>query len=331
MNKVVISSFVFIALLLSGCGSSKQVEVAPVKQALPAWYEAPPLSNATTLYAIGEGRDKKEAVANALNYMASTLSVSISSTYRAKTTVKEGSVNSQEGEYNSDISSDVKKIRISNYEVLEAKNLGFKRYAVLIRSDKQRLFRSLQQELDQRISIVNTQERSLDNDPLTKYLFYKEQNKTFADVPNTLVVMKELQSTFNSDKYLQAVNEIDRKYKYYLANISFSVSSNVQNLGIPIEKALSEKSFHISNSGSMHYKVIVKTTVTKANAYGFTLARAELHIVTQNSQGVNLASNVLHLVGQSSQGYDVARQDLVRQLNAKIQKDGIDKVLNINI
>ena len=81
----------------------------------------------------------------------------------------------------------------------------------------------------------------------------------------------------------------------------------------------------------MHYKVIVKTTVTKANAYGFTLARAELHIVTQNFKGVNIASNVLHLVGQSSQGYDVARQDLVRQLNDKIQKDGIDKVLNLNI
>ena len=39
---------------------------------------------------------------------------------------------------------------------------------------------------------------------------------------------------------------------------------------------------------------------------------------------MNIASNVLHLVGQSSQGYDVARQDLVRQLNDKIQKDGID-------
>jgi hypothetical protein len=331
MIKALLSSFIFMALLLSGCGSSKQLEVTAVKQELPVWYQTPPLSNSTTLYAIGEGRDKKEAVANALNYMASTLSVSISSTYRAKTTVKEGSVNSQEGEYNSDISSDVKKIRISNYEVLQAKSLGFKRYAVLIRSDKQKLFRSLQQELDQRISIVNANEKNLDNDPLTKYLFYKEQKKEFEDVPNTLVVMKELQSTFDSSNYLEAVNKLDKKYRYYLSNVSFSVSSNVENLGTPIEKALSKKSFHISNNGSMHYKVIVKTTVTKANAYGFTLARAELHIVTQNFKGVNIASNILHLVGQSSQGYDVARQDLVRQLNDKIQKDGIDKVLNLNI
>ncbi|WP_428739215.1 LPP20 family lipoprotein [Sulfurimonas sp.] len=331
MSKVIVSVFILVGILLSGCGSSTQLEVAPLSQELPAWYQTPPLSNTSTLYAMGEGKDKKEALTNALSYMASTLSVSISSTYRAKTTVKEGSINSQEGEYNSDVSSDVKEIRISNYEVIQAQSLGFKKYAVLIRSDKSKLFTSLQQELEQRISLLHSKQRSLSADALTKYLFYKEQKKEFEDVPNTLVVMKELNARFDSSKYLQALSEIDKNYKYYQSNISFSVSSNVQNLNTPIEKALSEKSFHISSSGKMHYKVVIDTAVSKANAYGFTLARAELHIMTKNSKGVNIASNVLHLVGQSSQGYEVARQDLVRQLNEKIQKDGIDKVLNLNI
>lgn len=325
-------SFVTVlGLLLAGCGATKEIEPAAKKE-LPSWYQAPPVSNSMTLYSIGEGKDKKEAIANALNYMASTLSISISSTYRAKTKVKEGLVNSQEGEYNSDISSDVKKIRISNYEVMQAKSLGFKRYAVLIRSDKHKLFTSLQQELDQTISLAHSKEKNLSADPLGKYLFYKELTKQFESLPNTLVIMKELNSGFNSAKYLQTINEVDKKYKYYQSNISFSVTSNVKNLNTPIEKALSKRSFRVNNSTTkMHYKVSVDTSVTKANAYGFTLARAELHIVTRNYKGVSVASNILHLVGQSSQGYSVALQDLVRQLNDKIQKDGLDKVLNLNI
>ncbi|MDH4945374.1 LPP20 family lipoprotein [Sulfurimonas sp. C5] len=330
--KKILTYFLVFTFLLSGCGSAtKQIELTSKKE-LPAWYTTPPMSNSSVLYALGEGKDKQEAIANALNYMASTLSVSISSTYRAKTRVVEGSTTSQEGEYNSDIASDVKKIRISNYEVIQSESLGFKRYAVLIRSDKQKLFHSLQQELDQSISLANAKENNLNNGGLEKYLFYKEQKKEFANLPHTLIVMKELNSGFNSSVYLQRIKEIEKKYQYYQSNISFSVSSNIKNLHTPIEKALSKRSFRINNTSSkMHYIITVNASVTKANAYGFTLARSELNIITKNYKGVKIASNVLHLVGQSSQGYDVAIQDLVRQLNDKIKKDGIDKVLNLNI
>lgn len=320
------------SFFLSGCGgATKQVELTPKKE-LPAWYTTPPVSNATTLYALGEGKDQHEALANALNYMASTLSVSISSTYRAKTKVVEGVTSSQESEYNSDISSDVKKIRISNYEIIEAEILGFKKYAILIRSDKQKLFRSLQYEMDQTLTLVNLKEKNLSEGGLEKYLFYKTQKKDLDNMPYTLIVMKELNSSFNSAPYMKKLNEIDKKYQYYQENVSFSVSSNIQNLHTPIEKALSKRSFKINTINSkMHYEIMINANVTKANAYGFTLARSELHITTKNYKGVKVASNVLHLVGQSSQGYDVALQDLVRQLNDKIKKEGIDKVLNLDI
>ena len=100
-----------LVFILGGCGATKEPKIV-IKQELPGWYQNPPLSNSATLYAIGEGKNKEEAIANALNYMASTLSISISSSYNAKTTVREGSVSSHEGVYKSDISSDVKKIRI---------------------------------------------------------------------------------------------------------------------------------------------------------------------------------------------------------------------------
>lgn len=322
---------VFI-FFFGGCGSQKEVSIAPSQKVLPQWYENPPLSNATSLYAVGEGKDKDEAIANALNYMVSTLSVSIESTYNAKTTVKEGSSTSKEGVYTSDISSNVKKIRISNYEVIEAQTLGFKKFAVLIRSDKQKLFSSLESELDQTFALVNSEEKNLANDALQKYLFYKKLKQELDNIPNTLIVMKELKGGFSGEKYLTQLSEIDKKYNYYKSSISFSVRSNVKNLNTPIEKALSKQSFHVKNTNSsMHYTIILDANVQQANAYGFTLARAEVQIVTKDPKGANIASNVLHLTGQSSQGYGVALQDLVRVLNEKIQQEGLDKVLNLNI
>lgn len=326
------SFFLLFALLFGGCGSSKKLEISPVKNTIPDWYQNPPLSDTRTLYAVGEGKDKQEAIANALSYMASTLSVSIKSSYRAKTTVREGSVTTQEGVYNSDIASDVKKIRISNYDVIESETLGFKKVAVLVRSDKTRLFNSLQQELDQMITLAESKEKNLKDDPLGKYLFYKELKKQFRNVPNTLIVMKELRNSFDNAKYLRTLSSIDKKYNYYQSHISFSVRSNISNLHTPVEKALSKRSFQVKATRSnMHYTITIDTSVSKANAYGFTLARAELHILTKNARGVIIASNVVHLTGQSSQGYKVALQDLVRQFSDKITQEGLDKVLNINI
>ncbi|MFT7859847.1 MAG: LPP20 family lipoprotein [Sulfurimonas sp.] len=330
--KILFAFLVGITAFFSGCGSSQEPQPLVQQQKLPQWYTSPPLSNSTTLYALGEGRDKKEAVATALSYMASTLSVSIESSYRAKTRVREGSVTSHEGVYDSDIASDVKKIRISNYQVLQAKSLGFKRYAVLISSNKQTLFSSLKKELEQKITLTHSKEKNLKNDPLAHYLFYKKLQNDLSNIPNTLIVMGELHNGFRDQKYINFLEEIEKKYNYYHANISFSISSNISNLGTPIAKALSKKGFALKKKNSkMHYRVIVDTSVERANAYGFTLARAELHIKTKSANGVTVASNVLHLQGQSSQGYSVAKQDLIRQLSNTIEKDGIAKVLNLNI
>lgn len=328
---VLISTVMLV--VFAGCGGSKpQIEVK--QKPLPQWYTSPPQSNATTLYALGEGKDKQEAIANALNYMASTLSVSIESTYNAKTKVREGSVeNSSDAQYTSDITSTVQKIRISNYRVLQQEKLGFKRYAVLVQSDKAQMFASLKQELDQQIELYKSQEKNLrSSEPIRLYKLYKDANAKLQLLPSTLVVMKELNSGFDTQRYLKIINYVQKQNTYYKSHINFLVRSNVNGLAAPVAKALGAQGFKIKNAtGKMHYDVRVEATIQKAHSYGFTLARAELHIVTKNSAGVVVASNVIHLVGQSSQGYDIAVQDLVRRLDKKIETEGIGKVLNLLI
>lgn len=115
--RVLILSLGFLLLFLSGCGADKRVVIAKKKE-IPSWYEHPPKSSSSELYAVGSGRDKQTAITDALTQMVSTLSVSVSSKFSAKTVVREGSVNSSSGVYIDESTSEVKNIRISNMNFL---------------------------------------------------------------------------------------------------------------------------------------------------------------------------------------------------------------------
>lgn len=328
---IIVISLVLIGL--SGCGSEKRVVVK--EKSLPNWYTNPPKSTNEDLYALGEGSDKKEAISEALSYMASTLSVSISSKYNAKTTLKEGSINSSDAVYKSEIQSDVKEIRISNYEVLESKNLGFKRYAVLVKSNKERLFKSLKQELNQKFDVIESEVKLYSQlDALKQVAYYKKTLKSLDFLDNRLIVMSDLESSFDSKSYLQRREELQRNYMHLVKKISFSIQTDKESRELKgvIAKALSAKHFKINNKQSdLHYRVMIKAKVNPAESYGFILARATITIVTKNSKDVIVGSNTLNIVGQSSQGLRIAKQNIAIKLNRIIKKDGVSKVLALPV
>ena len=329
--------FLIVAIVLfslSACSSAKpQVNVQ--EKALPSWYTKPSVSNSTDLYALGEGESKKEAIAEALSLMASTLSISISSKYNAKTEVHEGRVNSADGIYKSDIQSDVKQIRISNYELLHAQSLGFKRYAVLVKANKHKLFIGMKHELDQQFALIKSEAKALEQtDAITKLAFYRKKTESLKNTPNTLIVMNVLNPTFEGDLYIREIQEISIAYHSLLQNISFSIvtSKDAQNLATPLAKGLSEKRLMIKEShSSQHFTIYVKNSMKKAKAYGFTLARSEISILTKDSKGVVVGSNAMNIVGQSSQGFAIAKQNVAVRLRILIVKEGIAKVLGLDI
>jgi hypothetical protein len=323
--------FLIFGLLLSGCASKQRV-VAKKKE-LPAWYIHPPKSNNFELFALGEGQNQKEAINNALSLIVSTLNVSISSHFSAKTVVKEGRVNSSDATYVNNTISDIKKISISEYELLHVKKLGFKRYAAVVKVNKQKFFEGLKSEIDQKFEIYKNEMKNIQNlEALKQLAYYKNMEASFEYVKNALVVMKVLNKSFDTNKYIAFMSEVIQKQQYLLEHISFWVRSNVESLAKPIESALTKKKFSMKNVKSkMHYDIYINAKIQKANAYGFTLARSEITFITKNYNAKVIASNVLHLTGQSSQGYAIAKQNLVKRLNDLIQKEGISKVLNIGI
>ena len=320
-------------LVFTACGSSKRVVVK--EKTLPSWYTQPLHSTTEDLYALGEGKNKKEAITEALSYMASTLSVSIASTYNAKTVVKEGKSFSKSAEYISDINSNVATMRISHYEVVQEASLGFKRYAVLIHTNKKKLFESMLQEIEQKFFIYEEGEKRVQTRNVFERLaFFKEEKKSFENLHNTLLVMGTLNAEFESRTYIQKEQALEKKYENLLHSISFELvaDSNSRVLVPTLTKSLSKKGFRINKSSTLeHFIVYIEANIIKAESYGFTLARSEIKLTTKDAYGIIVGVNSINLVGQSSQGYAIAKQNLSFQLDKLIQKEGIGKLLNLPI
>ncbi len=323
-----------LTLLFVGCSKKEEVPLMQ-KKALPAWYTNPPQTTQTKLYALGEGESKEVAITNALSMMASTLSVSIESTFNSKKFVEEGMRNSNQLTTFSEIQSDVKRVRISHYEVLEAQELGFRRHIVLIVSEKKRLFESLKNELDQKFALADAQLGSLHlHHALEQITIYQKLLQELEDVPNTLVVMNVLQSSFQGESFIQKIQKIKNSYAALLASISFEIETdeNSKNLQAPIRDALNAKKLQLKSGNALvHFKIIVRSDIHKASSYGFLLARSAIEISVKDSKNSIIAGNKLNITGQSTQGYEIAKQSVAIKFGEMIQKEGIGKILGLEL
>jgi len=318
--------------MLSGCSTQKRVVVAE-KKVLPSWYTNPPKSTSTELYAVGSGRDRQAAITDALTQMISTLSVSVSSKFSATTVVREGLVNSSSGTYTDESTSEVKEIRISNYELLDSQNLGFKNYAVLVKSNKRKLFLSMKKEIEQNFKIIEAEKEGVKRLNMIKQLsFYKKSRDSLDSLPNTLTIMKELDGRFSGSKYLEKAEAIKAKYENLRATITFSIESNAnaKNLIAPVAKGISAKKLNIAkSSGNKHFKIFIQSKIQRASSYGFTLARSAITIFVKEYTGNVIGSNKLNITGQSNSSYAIAKENVAVKLNALIKKDGIEKVIGL--
>jgi len=328
------SVYILLAILLvfTACGSQKE-RVVVKEKSLPAWYFKPPSATDNIIYSVGEGINKKEAVTNALSSLLATLSVSISSKFSAKSIIKEGRVYSKDATYTNEIQSEVKKIRISNYEVVDIEKLGFKRYAVLVKLDKKRFFQSLKKELDQKFTAIESwEQRSKEKTLLEKLHYYNETIHSFDRLNDTLLVMSALDESFDNEIYFHSYETLKSKRDILLKNITFSIVSDDEAFIAPIAKALSEKKIKIKDvHNKNHFTIVIRTDIQKAKSYGFFILRTEFRFITKDYKNTTLATNTIRLNGHSSQSYNIAKQDLEKKLMRLIQEQSIAKILNLDI
>lgn len=323
-----------LILVFIGCSSKKPAKDVQLKP-VPSWYITPPVSNDRMLYATGEGTSKEIAVKDALNNMASTLSVSVASQFESSATERRGIVNRSDVTVSNAIQSDVKKIRISNYTVVEYEMRTMLEHYVLIKSDKDKLFTSLKNELDRKFAQINEKEKTYKKlNVLERINFYKEASDSLQEIENTLVVMDVLHPGFDTSAYTVQSNRIHKAYKDTKGAVSLSIDSddNSQRLVSPIKAALGKRGYSFAKrTDSNHLTITIQSDIESANAMGFILARSAIRITVTTNQGVVIGGNKLNITGQSTQSYAIAKENIAIQLNNDIKEKGIENILGVKL
>jgi hypothetical protein len=327
-----ISTLLIIVLLFSACATTKpQVTNSYTRSSQPDWLINPPASTSSTLYGVGEGRTKQEALNNALSEIVSRLNVSIASKFSSKNVVKSfGKRETFTNEYVNETQSEVKKISLSGYEIIEQKSLGFKHYATLVKLNKNHLFETLKKSIENDLAAGS--KISIESSPFDSLQIYKKALFRLGDIRNRIAVLNGLHPQYNTQQFLDRYEDIKRKYNLLKHSISFEILSDYSDFAKPLASALSKEGFSISRKrDKRHFFILIKSDINRAKSYGFDIARALIDIRVVDNHRVNIAQNVISLTGQSSQGFAIAKQDLVKKLQRKIQEEGVGKVLNLNI
>lgn len=327
--------FLLLATMLFTACTTKEPPHTVAPKAVPSWYTHPPQNDARWLYATGEGVDRQSAITHALNALASGISVTIASQYRSDATLNRTG-KQEEGRFQSTstIQADVEKIRISQFDVLEGKEQSFRRYIVLLRAEKRRIAEGIQNELDTAYAQLRNRQNVLANESvLTRYLFYRDIQKTRRQRANSLRILKTLSPAINTQPYLTTEQALETQYLALGQHLCFNLHADTP-LGeklIPVlHEGLNGVQLRTGNDQNRCMAVRIATRENRAMSMGLYLARTAIAIETHDTQGNIQASRTLHIVGQASQGYAVAESNVAIKLKKTIQREGIFAVMGLN-
>ena len=334
MTTKLLNFFFLATIFLSGCASHEKPTISVQEKQIPKWYLNPPASTSSTLYSIGEGSSKKDAIANALSDMVATLSISIQSEFKSSShTHNYNGIESYSKDTQSSLQATVKKIRVSNYKVINYEKMGFRKYLVLISSSKMEIFNSLKDEVDKKIDFYKNQENTYASTNVLKQLtFYKNASAGVQNLVYKSLILKILNPSFNDKYILKSIAHFQNKYTQLKSQISFEVSSNSGGrfLVSVVKDALNSEGLKFSSTRNRyHLYLSINSNIIYTRTYGFILARSVVVIKVKDYKHQTISTKQLNIQGQSTQGRAVAKESVARNLKSLIKEKGIKVIIDL--
>ncbi|MCV6608224.1 MAG: LPP20 family lipoprotein [Campylobacterales bacterium] len=320
-----------LVIFFTGCfGSSK-----PEPVSYPNWYFNPPKSDSMYLYGKGEGYSEKEAVDAGLNRIASTLSVSVESSFESQKNIYQ--VGGQE-EYTRNVSNNIKsnvaKITFNNYELFNMAKVGDK-IVVVVKVDREKLFAGKKKEYDSsKRKISDLYKLSKNKSIIEKLNKLKEVNKASNKAVSLAFLLNTLKDNYKIESDLKTFEGYKKEERSVRSSIKFYIKAdrNSKLLAEPIRVALNKQGMKVINNFSKNKNVVqifLKGRDKKAKAMGRKIIKTTLNITLKTNRGNVLSSNKLTLVGKSSFDYGQAKESVSKNLAKQINKDGVMTIIGL--
>ena len=306
---------------VNSLNSAKKIDISnkinfKESNSIPNWFYSVPQSK-KYFYGAGEGRNINEAKNSALNYIASEIQTTISSQFSKIASYSRGSVsNSFYESAKEKIDSEVAKINFTNIEIVETIKVGESIY-ILLRVNKQELFRNLKTEFELLDSEIDTNIKAIKNfSSLEKLITLNKLTPKIKEAINKAIILSVLNPNFNVQTYIKKYNSyLQEKIKLY-----HSVTFNIESNNIFAQKLVEVMNQNGYKIGYSDLKIVVKPNIKYSTVYGMIIARGDINIQIMVRNRV-IKSTSIQVKGISTTKY---------QALLKASIDFKDKLENIN-
>jgi len=297
----------------------------------PEWFSNVPQDNDRYIYGIGEGENKKEAMNNALNEIASKIHVSIESSSSIDVHIQ--TTNHGE-EYTKNatqhIQNHVRKTEFSNYKVKKEKQLSSDRYIVLVEVDKPLNAQLLLDRINTHIAKYNQLLSSTNNNPITTVKAYSQaiqtiQNQDLMDCS----IIKNFSPSSPVEDHINKLLDIEQKMKAYQSNILFHIQGNSDPYQNILRQAIAEKGFRITQDGDASINIEMNVEEKELSVLGNKILKSTIQM-TVKSNGKIIGKSRINVGAKSRSSYRQAREFTLKNFARRLKKEKlIENLLGI--
>ncbi|MCK5110648.1 MAG: LPP20 family lipoprotein [Arcobacteraceae bacterium] len=315
-------------IFLSGCGKSIQIEPKKVYGQIPSWYISPPNNDENFLYGLGEANNMDLAQKIALENLSARLSVNISSKLESYQESYRDFREYTKKSTKHNISSEITKLFITNYKIINSKQLANDRFIVLIAIKRLEMIKILRNEVEALYKKTLDEDLMLkQRDPLTRMLFYKNTQNEFQEAVKKVQILENLDPLFTAQKYFNINKEINFNFNQLKESMTISIDTdkNSEQFIDLVRNALLQKGFKVIDkkyNGANHIRLIMRSNTTINNAYGLDIIKVLLTTEVLTNAKRHIGGNTINLKGGSSQGVDDAKSSLNRNLAVFLKNQG---------
>lgn len=318
---------------LTGCDSTPSTPTQPSKMsalnAAPDWLLQPPADTTDTLYGIGSGKSRDDAIQNALADLTAKLGVTVSSQFSSQLNVKNRGFEWVKHDSQKTVKTQNVTLTLSNYEVVSSHQPLPTQVSVLIKTDKKRLTADTKLALNRFIGQAPWQQNNWATLGVIGQFQHAEKTlKALPEFERQLAVFKSLQPSQSVETYAQFIKQTEQIFLTTQNNLSFEVSaSNAASAPFAklLQQALAQNNLLKPQATA---RLVISVDEQISQAQGFSIVRSTFTLNTYE-QSTLKAGQTLPLKGQGLQ-LNQAKNQVQQRFKEQIEQQSLLQILGIS-
>lgn len=312
-----------LLLVMSGCMSSPKPKLVEV---YPAWFNQPSSDSSVYDYAVADGKNRDDAIANALNQIASKISVSVKSKFQSNTVVDNNSYNKSS---QMDVYNKVEKIHFNNYSILHEKRLQ-SGYLISLKVNKIELAKSLKNKIDSRFANISNNLNMKYKNSVLKLRTYTKILHSLKALNKKIYILSSVNKRISIKKYLIKQSRIRDIILKFHDSVTFHIQGPDNKYKKVLYNLITQKGYKINKYNALiRLKISITKKMIHVLSYKVIKGIIVLQVIDKNDGSV-LGEKRLVLGGKSISSFTQADEFMLNSFRKRVKnKNILSKLLGI--